>query len=68
MSTSAVRDTASRLFAAKDLDLDSWLTEHRSAGLSYERIAVALHTETGGLINVSYRAVARWLATLEAAA
>jgi len=67
-SQSAVRGTARRLLARQATNLDEWLSEHRTAGHSYEAIATELHDLTDGLIRVSYRTIARWCADLEDAA
>lgn len=38
-----------------------WLADQRDAGYSYDAIAVRLRDRTEGVVDVSYRTIARWL-------
>jgi hypothetical protein len=38
-----------------------WLLDQRDAGYSYQGIAARLKERTGGIVDVSYRTIARWL-------
>lgn len=40
---------------------DDWLSDQRTAGYSYDAIAARLKDRTNGVVDVSYRTIARWL-------
>lgn len=42
-----------------------WLLDQRDAGYSFESIATRLRERTEGVVDVSYRTVARWLGDAE---
>lgn len=45
--------------------LDNFVLPRRTSGLSWRRIAVELHTETG--VDVTHESLRNWYATSEAA-
>jgi transposase len=44
------------------------LSELHGAGMSYEQIAKRLHSETDGVVSLSYQTVKRWLDDLKVSA
>jgi hypothetical protein len=41
--------------------VEDYLTEHRDAGMSWRRLAVQLHIDTKGKVDISGEALRQWL-------
>lgn len=59
--------TTKALLADRGIDLDAFIAERREGGESYETIARLLFAETGGVVDLSFRTLARWMEPEEVA-
>lgn len=52
------------LLLADDGGLRAWVTQHRTAGLSWRKVEKALYDATGGEVDVTYQTLREWFPEL----